>query len=815
MHTDDIFKKAVSFNPALAVNVIPRGVRSAIVFLCLVAAIFSLSVLVLGAPVAAESFVLEKVRMILMPVLDYQLFFTALLFSAVSLGILGAGINSFHTYHYLRGVRRVFEKKETDITYEVAEVFSSPLPTLNALFLHKESAFLLNRLRLDKDYLSTTFGHLPLPTEVTSPLFESHLTLGSLWKAAYETHKELAEYLLSQSVKKQTLYRTAAWMDRLLEDRKKERAWWWRENLSKVRGLAKILSYGMTGYMSHYAKEMTLDPKLSELGDVILHQEECDQLEEILTKKQGSNAVIVGPDGSGRYTVTLALARAIERGYVYSEIEHKRMFLIHASSFELINEKVALENSIITIFNEAVVAGNIIFVIDDIVKLTELCKQFGVDFFSLVDPYIAHSATSLVVLTDGTTYSQDEYRHVFESSFEVIKMRDLNSDLLLPYLEDKAIAVERVTGKYFTYTALEMIAQSLPVFFVEDAPLAKANALLETIANTTSSTMILGDDDVQTYLQTTTGVMQGKVGEEEKENLLHLEDVLSQNVIGQKEAISAVAKTMRRIRSGVADGGKPMGTFLFLGPTGSGKTETAKTLAKVFFGSEEYMSRIDMGEYTLPESVERVLGDKEHEGELARLVHLRPHGVLLLDEFEKSSKDIQDFFLRILDEGVFTDGQGHIVSLRTQIIIATSNAGTELIRESHLSSEYNEATFSAVKREVIDAILKQGVFKPELVNRFDATVMFLPLSHETVKGVTRKILDELGARIQERGYGVVWSDDLVEYVTEHSQTDEFGGRAIQRVIQDTVEDILSKRIIQGDLKMGDTITLSRGDMPLA
>ncbi len=818
MSTDDIFKKSLSFRAALGINTIPQVFRNVMVYLCCTAAFLPCTLLGVALfysffPASASSLFVEA-STIYTFALAHEELITAAFFACLSLGVLGAGLNALHTYHYLRGVRRVFKQESADITYEVAEVMVVYPSTIASLILHKESAFLIDRLHLDREYLLTQFGSLALPAEIAPLLFETHVTLGTLWRAVYEANKDLATYMFSQSVKKKSLYATSFWMDRVLEDRKKAKAWWWRENLSKTRGFAKTLSYGMTGYLSHYAREIRLDPKIRDLGDVILHQEERNQLEEALATRDGSNAVIVGPDGSGRYTVTLSLARAIEEGGVYSEIEYKRMFLIDASSFDLVNDKVTLENIIIIMFNEAVVARNIIFVIDDIRKIVELCKQQGVDFWPLINAYIEHGATSIVVLTDETTYSADEYRRVFEKHFETIKMRDLSSDLFLPYLEDKALAEERKTGRFFTFSALEAIAQALPVFFVEDAPLVKANALVETLATNVSSNSIITEEEVQGYLQKTTGVSLGKVGQEEKEGLLHLEEALEKNVIGQKEAVSAVAKTMRRIRSGITDGGKPMGTFLFLGPTGSGKTETAKTLAKVFFGSEEYMSRIDMGEYALSESAQRLLGDKDREGDLARLIHERPHGVLLLDEFEKSAADVKDLFLRILDEGVFTDGQGRIVSLRTQIIIATSNAGSELIRESHLSGEYNEEAFSAGKRKVIDFVLERGIFKPELVNRFDATVMFLPLSESTVHGVARKMLDELGLRIQDRGYGVAWEDDLVDYVVEHSQASEFGGRAIQRVIQDTIEDIISKKIINGELNQGDTIRLSRKDISL-
>ena len=720
-------------------------------------------------------------------------------------------LQMFRSYYYLLAARRVFEKADYDITYEAASVYKEEVAKLTDLVLEEDSNFLLKRLQLDRGYIIKTFGNIVLPEEINK-LEDDVITIGFLWRYVYDKNEDFAHYLLTLSIKKETFYRVTFWMDRHIENKKIESAWWWRENLSRVGSLAKNLSYGFTGYISHYAYEMALDNKMSELGDVILHQKECNELEEILAKGYGSNAVIVGPHGSGRYTVTLALAKLIKEGYAYSEIKDKRMFLLKPSSFELINDKVEFENSVINVFNEALIARNIIFVIDDITKFVDISKNFGIDFWSLIDSYINHSSVSLVVLTDESTVAKGEYKKVFEKRFETIKMRDLNIDLLLPYLEDKAFALERLTGKLFTYSSLEVIAESLEVFFVEDSPLVKTNDFLESVITFSSSKNIITKEDVYEHLKNVTGVPLGKVKEKEKDNFLHLEEILTKRVIGQKEAVSAVAKTMRRVRSGINERKKPMGTFLFFGPTGTGKTETAKTLAEVFFGSEEYMSRIDMGEYSLPESLDRLIGSSESEGELAKLIHSRSHGVLLLDEFEKASDEVKDMFLRILDEGIFTNGEGKTISLRTQIIVATSNAGTEFLMEYSGSDEYKNKTFDEVKQKVIDFVLEKSILKPELINRFDETIMFTPLSLEATNGVISKMLNGVSSRMKEKSFIILWDEDVVDYIRDNSQVKEFGGRSIKRFIQDTVEDVLSKKIIDGSLNEGDTITLSKADL---
>jgi ATP-dependent Clp protease ATP-binding subunit ClpA len=818
MNKDNILQQVILYKQALAIATVPQWIRSGILLLlCIFFGIaLGVSVFVYGAlyfphyfstltavPFLQEFFIVAKNNSMLTV---YGVFCFATLY------ILFAGLEAMFHFYYLKGVKRVFQKEIDSCTYEVSEIFLSNSSFFEAIVLHRESAFLWRRLMITPQDVVPLFSHIDIPYDISQYMDTDRVTLGVLFRALYSSNEAFSKHLFTLGVQKDSFIRATFWMDRMIENRKIHSAWWWRENLSKTRGFAKTLSYGMTQYLSHFAEEMVYDPKIRELGDTILHQKEKDTLEEILAKNHGANAVIVGNHGSGRYSIALALARSISEGGVYSEIEFKRMFLLKAGSFELINSKEELEYTIISIFNEAVTARNIIFVIDDIVKLVELCKSLGCDFLSIINPYISHSSVSVVIITDESTRSKDEYRHVFDERFETIILRDLSENLFLPYLEDKAIAFEQFSSRIFSYQALESIARILPTFFVEEAPLVKGEEILRALVDVRSDHVYITSDDVDVYLKSITGVPLGKVTDEEKQSLLNLESILSEQVKGQKEALRAIARTMRRIRSGIISGDKPMGTFLFLGSTGSGKTETAKTLARVFFGTEDHMSRIDMGEYALLGSVDRLLGTSQEEGELSRLVHTRPYGVLLLDEFEKSSKDVKDLFLRILDEGVFTNGMGKIVSLRTQIIIATSNAGTQYIIDSHLSASDDEEKVEQVKRNVIDAILEQGIFKPELVNRFDGTVMYLPLSEEASEGVTRKMLQELHERLLVKGYNVEWSDDLVEFLSHKDTVSEFGGRAIQRTIQDTVEDALSKKIIDGTLSSSEVITITKADI---
>ena len=224
------------------------------------------------------------------------------------------------------------------------------------------------------------------------------------------------------------------------------------------------------------------------------------------------------------------------------------------------------------------------------------------------------------------------------------------------------------------------------------------------------------------------------------------------------------------------------------------------------------MSRIDMNEYTMGNSSYRILGDINQEGDLAKCIHGRPYGVLLLDEFEKATTEVKDVFLRVLDEGVYTNGSGKVISARTQIIVATSNAGSDYIKRSGINPNSTKEEIELVKAALIDTIVSEGLFRPELINRFDAVVLFHPLGEDSRILIAKKLLDVFKQRVSLDGYDVNFTDALIEKILGNENDVMFGGRAIQRNIQTKVEEAVAKKIIEGSLKAGDSIILDAVDI---
>ncbi len=798
-------------------QIVPSFLRSILIILSFVSMFFVISFAVILTLEQHYGFLPPFFKVVLALLSPHQGLAVAILGIALLVFIFLYPLHLYSRFYSTRSIRRVFGNNNNRfrLTYEAGEVLlaAEDVGLVKGLLSTPSSTFILERLLLTKKDVEDHTVDIFIPLETEVPLYEDTVTLGSLWKLAYESSQDFQKELLSRKIQKEIYYDTCSWLDRVLEDKKRSNAWWWRENLSRIRGLGKTLSYGDATFISRYARELALERDTQEAGKVLLHKDAITSLEEALAKTRGANAVIVGGRGTGRHTVITMLSRMIERGDCYAEIEHKRLF-------EFDNTVLASlpDTEFISVFSrcfeEALISRNIVFVIRDTSELFDIGQKHGANIFQIMERFISHTEVSIICVCDQAFYQEGTHKMVFDKDFEVIHIGDISSAFLVPYIQDHATVVEKSTGKFFPAHSISLIASSLAKYFTEDSPLVKTSELMYKIAtnNLNKEQVILDDEIIAETIKSLTGVSTGEIGEDEKEKLLNLEATLHQKVMGQNEALKMVASTMRRSRVGLVSGAKPIGSFLFLGPTGVGKTETAKTLAQVFFGSEDHMSRIDMNEYTMGDSSHRLLGDENEEGDLARLLHNRPYGVLLLDELEKSTTDVKDIFLRVLDEGVFTNGSGKVISARTQIVIATSNAGSNYIRESGLTQDSTKEEVEKIKSGLIESIIAEGLFRPEFINRFDAVVLFHPLGQNDRLLVAKKMLDALKERVLKQGYQVTFTDALVEKVLGGEGDVMYGGRAIQRNIQTDVEEAIAKKIIDGSLKVGDSIVLDAGDI---
>lgn len=318
------------------------------------------------------------------------------------------------------------------------------------------------------------------------------------------------------------------------------------------------------------------------------------------------------------------------------------------------------------------------------------------------------------------------------------------------------------------------------------------------------------EEDIARVVSTWTGIPVAKMLSSEKQKYLQLEEVLHKRVIGQNEAVQVVSDAIRRNRSGLSDPNRPLGSFLFIGPTGVGKTELAKTLADFLFNDEKALTRIDMSEYMEKFSVSRLIGAPpgyvgyDEGGQLTEAVRRRPYSVVLFDEVEKAHPDVFNVLLQVLDDGRLTDGQGRVVDFKNTIIIMTSNLGSELILDADTAEKMEAA------KGQIDSLLKSH-FRPEFLNRIDEIVMFQRLDKSCIGGIVRIQLERVAKRLMDRRITIEFDDSAVNFISEKGYDPAFGARPVKRAVQTWVENPLSKELLEGKFGEGSTVSVSAGN----
>ena len=335
---------------------------------------------------------------------------------------------------------------------------------------------------------------------------------------------------------------------------------------------------------------------------------------------------------------------------------------------------------------------------------------------------------------------------------------------------------------------------------------------------------VVTSENIAEVIARWTKIPASKLTEEEGQKLIHLEDNLHKRVIGQNEAISSISKAIRRSRAGLKDPGRPIGSFLFLGPTGVGKTEVSKALAEFMFGSSDNMIRIDMSEYMEKHSVSRLIGappgyvGHDEGGQLTKKVRRNPYSVILFDEIEKAHPDVFNTMLQILDDGILTDSQGRKVDFKNTVIIMTSNIGARLITETKSSlgfsmdDEKEEKSYEVIKSKVLGELKKE--FRPEFLNRIDDIIVFHQLSKENIKDISRIMMNSLITRVKEKGINLSCDESLYDYLSEKGFDLTYGARPLRRTIQSEVEDLLSEEILKGNIKEGSNILIKKDEEKL-
>jgi len=592
---------------------------------------------------------------------------------------------------------------------------------------------------------------------------------------------------------------------------------WLKENLNQVSPIGRDWTYAYTVNLDKYSADLS-QGDFSEYRDskLVGHDQELNMLELVLTRPSQNNALIIAEAGVGRHTLVHSLAERVRSGNVSPALKNKRILELNLG--ELISsmpEYGMLDAALEEIFFEATYAGNVILAINDIDRYIRQNPQSPKeDISSVLVEFLNYPTFQIVGLTTPRKFHDDlERNEGIMKFFEKIQLGETSPEDVIKILLHK-LKDEEKNKIIFTYPALEEIIKLSERYFSDSPFPEKALDLMEEVLlywSQNSYEDYITPQVVDEIVSQKVRVPIGEMTENEKDKLVHLEEILHHRVIGQDFAVRQIAETMRRARVGMASEKKPLGSFLFLGPTGVGKTESAKALAEAYFGDENRMTRLDMSEYQKADSVDRLLGSIESgkTGVLSDKIKENPYALLLLDEVEKAHPDILNLFLQILDEGWLTDVFGKKINFKNQIIIATSNAGSEIIKES---IEQKLAP-TDIQKKVTDYAIKNGIFHPELLNRFEGVIFFHPLSQVDVLEVTEKLLRNYAERLkEEKNIDIQFDSGIVEKVAQNSFDPVFGARATHRYIEDKIGDNVVKKIISEEAKEGDSIIFGVKDL---
>lgn len=645
-----------------------------------------------------------------------------------------------------------------------------------------------------------------------------------VWKKAWEIGKKVkASYLLEEHFFVATIFSISDVENELMKmgltkedfentlDYLQKRADIWRTvflwdddfAVHHLRGINRGWLGTPTPSLDLVSDDLTKRAAKEQVADFIGRKDVILEVINTLSLSDSRNVILVGESGAGKGALVNYLAKIIVAGDAPPALATKRLvFLDFTRLLSGISEQGGLAERIKNIFEEANYSGNIIIFVDEIQNfgLGEAGAQYNL--LSLLLPIIESSKIQFITTTEVANYSRVlERNSSFLRLFTRVDLPPATVSDSVEILENRSIDFERLHKIKTSMIAIKNIAK-LSERFIHDRVLPDGALHIYKLCQTNAENGWITKKVVEQTIQAQIKMPIGEGSEADKKRILNLEETIHQRLIDQEEAVSGIANTLRRASVSLRDQTRPIGSFLFVGPTGVGKTELAKILSEEYFIGKGNFLRLDMSEFQTAESITRLLGDENNEGLLTDVIRTKPFTLILLDEFEKADYKILNLFLQVLDDGRLTDGKGRVVDFTNTVIIATSNAASLIIAENL----QNAKTVEQIKPLVKDELMK--VFRPELLNRFDEMVIFKPLSPQDLQKIVILKLNALKSELKEQGYIVEFSADLITKLTEKGFDPVMGARPLRRLIQDTIEARLSVMILEGKLPKGEKFLAS-------
>ncbi|HHK66802.1 MAG TPA: AAA family ATPase [Candidatus Acetothermia bacterium] len=589
-------------------------------------------------------------------------------------------------------------------------------------------------------------------------------------------------------------------------------------SLRSVRGEQRVTdraSEERYQILKKYSTNLTEMAKRGELDPVIGRDEEIRRMEQILSRRRKNNPVLIGEPGVGKTAVVEGLAQRIAKGEVPDTLKGKEILALDIAAMVAGSKfRGEFEDRLKAVIKEIEAsAGRTIVFIDEIHTLVGAGAAEGaIDASNILKEPLSRGKFQLI----GAT-TLDEYReHIekdsaFERRFQKVYVREPTIEETIEILKGLRETLQDHHKVEITDGAIEAAAK-LSERYISDRFLPdKAIDLIDEAASrirVEGSGEKVTEAEIASLVSQWTGIPVERMLEEERSRLAKMEDALHERIIDQEEGVRAIAEAVRHSRAGLSDPRRPVGTFLFLGPTGVGKTELAKALAGFLFGSDSALLRIDMSEYMERHAVARLIGSPpgyvgyEEGGQLTEAVRRRPYQVILFDEIEKAHPQVMNLLLQLLDEGRLTDGHGRTVDFRHTILILTSNVGSE-----EFQSEASEET---IQRKIREQLRK--TFRPEFLNRIDEIIIFHPLSEEAIEKIVELKVAGLNERLAEQGISLSLTDEAKRILAKEGYDPHYGARPLARALKRLIENPLASKIVSGEINEGDAVIVDAAAM---
>lgn len=576
----------------------------------------------------------------------------------------------------------------------------------------------------------------------------------------------------------------------------------------RTGGIARDWSFGWTPLLSRFGQNISQQIGKGSSVDLVAHDESLGQLIATFSKGGRQNAVLVGPSGVGKTQIIHAFAEKLmdARADVPDNLRFRQVFMLDASSLiSAAPGRGDLEDLLMRILDEAFSAKNIIICLDNAQLFFE--EGIGsVDISNLLLPILQAGRLRMVLTMDEQRFLQISRRNSeMANVFNRINIAPATKPETIKVMQEQSIYIELNHHVTYMYQALEEAYRLSERYVYELAMPGRALRLLETAADYSEQGLVTAES-VRQAIEKTTDVKVGvATGDDERAKLLNLEALIHERMINQTRAVGVVSDALRRARAGVRNQDRPIGTFLFLGPTGVGKTELAKALADIYFGGENRIIRLDLNEFVSSDDVMRLIADgADDANSLTAQVMKQPFSVILLDEIEKAHPNVLTTLLQLLDEGILRDVKNREVSFRDAIIIGTSNAHADRIRE-YIDRGYDIEQF---EQQFVDELIDSGQFKSEFLNRFDDIVMFRPLNHAELLQVVDLILAGVNKTLELQKVSVNVAQEAKEYLVDAGYDPRLGARPMRRVVQRAVENTVAKQMLSGQVDPGSVIEIS-------